>query len=181
MSIRSASQWAAAFALLAVALVANPARADREFVAFDKAYPKGAIVIVNKERRLYYVLGQGRALRYPIAIGRPDEMWTGRQVVMSKKENPTWTDPEDSENVEEPGPNNPLGVRALYLGWSLWRIHGTPKDWSIGRNVSNGCIRMHNRDVVDLFDRVHVGAPVFVVNALSDPMPSHWGKKVAEQ
>lgn len=168
--------------MLLCLLTATGARAERELVAFDNAnYARGTIVIVNSERRLYYVLGNGRALRYPVAIGRPEEVWTGKQIVMEKRENPTWVDPEDLTNVEEPGPGNPLGLRAMNLGWSLWRIHGTPHVWSVGRNVSNGCIRMQNSDVVDLFSRVHVGAPVFAVNSLADSKPSHWAKKVVDQ
>jgi hypothetical protein len=177
-----ASRLLAAAGVLLSVLISTSARAEREFVAFDvEGYASGTILIVNSERRLYYVLGNGRALRYPIAIGRPDEMWTGKQVVTAKRENPTWVDPEDSDNVEEPGPKNPLGLRAMNLGWSLWRIHGTPHVSSIGRNVSNGCIRMHNDDVIDLFSRVHVGAPVFAVNALADPRPSHWARKIVDQ
>lgn len=177
-----ASRPLAAVGMLLLVLWSNAAQAEREFVAFDnRAYSRGSIVIVNSERRLYYVLGNGRALRYPVAIGRPEEVWTGKQIVMDKRENPTWIDPEDNTNIEEPGPKNPLGLRAMNLGWSLWRIHGTPHVWSVGRNVSNGCIRMLNGDVVDLFSRVHVGAPVFAVNSLADPRPSHWAKKVVDQ
>lgn len=177
-----ASRLLAAVGILLSFSYSGQARADRELVAFEnQSYARGTILIVNSERRLYYVLGNGRALRYPIAIGRPEEMWTGKQIIMEKRENPTWVDPEDSDNVEEPGPKNPLGLRAMNLGWSLWRIHGTPHTWSIGRNVSNGCIRMHNGDVIDLFSRVHVGAPVFAVNALADLKPSHWARKIVDQ
>ena len=149
----------------ATIVVSGPAAATPRSVEFKYDYPKGSIVIINSERRLYYVQGGGRALRYGIAVGNDDEIWTGTEVVTLKRPAPRWVDPEDDENVSEPGPNNPLGLRAMNLGWTLWRIHGTPKRWSIGRAVSNGCIRMRNEDVVDLYERVHLGTPVFAIKS----------------
>jgi len=167
--------------------VAGPARAAPEEIAFASDYPAGAVVIVNKERRLYLVLGEGKALRYPIAIGNEEEEWTGRETVTAKKENPTWYPPVDpGEEPDEPvpggDPENPLGVRALYLGKTLWRIHGTIAPWSIGKAVSNGCIRMHNVDVVDLYERVGVGTTVYAVKHLAQtPRPEHPGRKVVDE
>ena len=172
----------AALAIAASACVdIKPAVAGPENVPFDLAYDPGSIVIINKERRLYYVLEGRRALRYRVAVGNEEEIWTGMEVVTAKRENPTWTDPDDEENVVEGGPDNPLGVRAMYLGWTLWRIHGTPKRWSIGRAVSNGCIRMLNEDVTDLYDRVHIGAPVYVLRSREQAeRPQHRGIKLVE-
>lgn len=143
-----------------------------DVVRFLKPYPMGSIVIVNDERRLYYVLGGGRAIRYPIAIGTSDEIWTGRTFVQSKVKDPVWKPPWNPESEVPGGPNNPLGERAIYLDWSLYRIHGTNAPGSIGRSASHGCFRMHNHNVKDLYERVHIGAPVYVVNAIDDPLPA---------
>lgn len=142
-----------------------------DVVKFNKPYPMGAIVIVNDERRLYYVLGGDRAIRYPIAIGTSDEIWTGRTFVQSKIKDPVWKPPWSPDEVIPSGPANPLGARALYLDWSLYRIHGTNAPGSIGRSASHGCFRMHNKHVKDLYKRVHVGAPVYVVDDVDDPPP----------
>jgi len=130
--------------------------------------PKGTILIVNNERRLYYVLGDGKAKRYRVAVGEKIERWTGRTFVSMKRENPDWHPVDGSPKVEGGKPGNPLGKRALYLDWSLLRIHGTPKRRSIGTAVSNGCIRMYNEDVIDLYSRTHLGAPVIAVNRKRD-------------
>lgn len=135
-------------------------------VSFNKSYAKGSIIIVNAERKLYYVLGDGRAMTYPVAIGKPGDVWTGKSFVVSKAKNPIWIPPWTPGRVVPAGPANPLGERAIYLGWSLYRIHGTNAPSSIGRAASRGCIRMHNHHVKDLFERVHIGAPVFVVAQL---------------
>ena len=148
-----------------IALAPRMASAAPKVVSFEYDYPAGSIVIINSERRLYYILGGGRALRYGVAVGNEDEIWTGMEIVTLKRDAPRWVDPDDEENVVEPGPGNPLGLRAMNLGWSLWRIHGTPQRWSIGEAVSNGCIRMRNEDVVDLFPRVHIGAPVYAIKS----------------
>ena len=142
-----------------------------EVVTFKRPYPMGAIVIVNDDRQLYYVLGGDRAIRYPIAIGTADEIWTGRTFVQSKIKDPVWKPPWSPDEVIESGPGNPLGARALYLDWSLYRIHGTNAPGSIGRSASHGCFRMHNKHVKDLYKRVHVGAPVYVIEDVDDPPP----------
>ncbi len=142
------------------------AAAAPEIVSFQQDYPLGAIVIVNKERRLYYVIGKGRALRYPVAVGTPENQWTGQSFVASHAVNPSWTPPWNPGHTVPGGPGNPLGVRALYLGWTNYRIHGTNAPGSIGSPASHGCIRMLNADVAHLYDRVNIGAPVYVVNAL---------------
>lgn len=163
----------ALLALAAQAPAAAPALAAPETVAFGHAYPVGSIIVVNKERRLYFVIGKGKALRYPVAVGVPAEQWTGRSYVSAKKKDPSWTPTADmlEKNPDLPafvegGPKSPLGVRALYLGSTTYRIHGTISPKSIGRAASNGCIRMFNADVKDLYRRARVGTPVFVVNHL---------------
>ena len=139
-------------------------------ITYQSQYEPGTIVISNSEKWLRYVLEDGRALEYDIAVGRPGEQWIGTRLVTRKAKNPTWT-PTPSMRRKNPrlprrvgpGPKNPLGVRAIYLGWSAYRIHGTNSPKSIGRAASSGCFRMFNADVEDLYDRVHVGAPVVVV------------------
>lgn len=141
--------------------------APRE-VDFSIGYPPGSIVIVNKERRLYYVLGHGRALRYRVAVGTRGELWIGRTFVSNTRRNPSWTPVGGGPTVRGGSSRNPLGKRAIYLDWSLLRIHGTPSRRSIGRAASGGCIRMFNEDVIDLYERVHIGAPVIAINSRSD-------------
>lgn len=140
-----------------------------EIVEFDGEYTIGTIIIRTSEKRLYYVVGEGRAVRYPVAVGEPRFQWKGESWVSSKQHNPTWR-PTARMRREKPelpvfvgpGPENPLGPRAIYLGWGEYRIHGTNAPRSIGAAVSSGCFRMHNADAIDLFDRVHIGAPVIV-------------------
>jgi lipoprotein-anchoring transpeptidase ErfK/SrfK len=139
-----------------------------ENTAIGEEYPKGSIVIVNHERNLYFVEEPGRAIRYPVAIGKPVEQWEGVQTITAKRENPTWYPPEeiqwemDVPPVVPPGPQNPLGPRALYLGDTLYRIHGTNRPGSIGGAVSHGCFRMHNPHIIELFEKVQIGANVYV-------------------
>ena len=135
---------------------------------FDFGYGIGSIVIVNEERALYYQVGEQHAIRYPVAVGKPTEIWVGKLPVAAKLINPPWTPVDGGATVPGGHPQNPLGKRALYLGWTLWRIHGTPATGSIGQAVSNGCIRMLNEDIADLYPRVHLGAPVYVVQSRSD-------------
>ena len=149
---------------------AGTAQAAPEMVTFQQDYPLGAIIVVNQERRLYYVVGKNRALRYPVAIGRPGTQWTGQLFVASHAINPSWTPPESPGRTVPGGPGNPLGVRALYLGWTNYRIHGTNAPGSIGTEASHGCFRMLNADVTHLYSRVNIGAPVYVVNSLSSPL-----------
>jgi lipoprotein-anchoring transpeptidase ErfK/SrfK len=153
-----------AIALLGVGLC-NSAAAKFEVVQVQLDYPAGSVVIVNNERKLYYITGSGRAIRYGVAVGKPDELWMGRTFVTEKKIDPRWVPVDGSDAIEGGEDENPLGKRALYLDWSLLRIHGTPSRGSIGRAVSNGCVRMLNEDVMDLFERVHLGAPVFAISS----------------
>jgi lipoprotein-anchoring transpeptidase ErfK/SrfK len=140
-----------------------------EIVEFDEDFAMGTIVIRTSERRLYYLLGDGRAIRYPVAVGLPRFQWQGESWISSKQLNPGWR-PTPRMRRESPGlpayvppgPRNPLGPRALYIGWGEYRIHGTNAPSSVGTAGSSGCFRMHNADAIDLFDRVHIGAPVIV-------------------
>lgn len=143
----------------------------REIASLDSKFPMGSIVIDNAGRNLYYALGNGQALKYKVAVGKRGFVWTGETFVQAKRKNPGWSPTARMRRMGAPryvppGPRNPLGVRAIYLGWTEYRIHGTNAPYSIGRAVSSGCIRMHNKDVVDLFDRIHIGAPVYVVDKL---------------
>lgn len=142
----------------------------RELVAWDGDQGMGTIIVNTSERKLYYVLGKGMALKYDVAVGKAGMQWSGETFVQNKRRNPGWT-PTARMRRENPrlprhvpgGPGNPLGVRAIYLGWSEYRIHGTNAPSSIGRAASSGCIRMRNSDVTDLYERVHIGAPVEVI------------------
>ena len=181
----ASKSFAAAFAVLMLAIMpAVAAQAEVEVVPFENAsYSAGSIVIVNKERKLYFVLPDGQARRYPVAIGVPDEQWVGRETITNKRENPRWVEPDDDgegDVVEGGDPRNPLGKRAPYLGTTLWRIYGTVAPWSIGKAASNGCIRMHNADVIELYEHVQVGAETYVVNQLGDPVPQKKGRKLVD-
>jgi lipoprotein-anchoring transpeptidase ErfK/SrfK len=165
--LRVSLALAAGFVLAAVNIEKAGAR---ELVNWDGGPELGTIVVNTSERKLYYVLGKGMALRYDVAVGKQGMQWSGTTFVQSKRRNPGWspTPRMRRENPRlpayvKPGPKNPLGVRALYLGWSAYRIHGTNAPSSIGRATSSGCIRMRNSDVKDLFERVHIGAPVHVI------------------
>jgi lipoprotein-anchoring transpeptidase ErfK/SrfK len=163
----------AAWALLVCAVLmldfAAPAAAGAKNVSTQFNYPPGTIVIVNNERSLYYLLGKGRAKRYRVAVGTRREVWVGRTFVSNMRKNPPWTPVGgDGRTVRGGIASNPLGKRAIYLDWSLLRIHGTPSRRSIGRAASNGCIRMLNEDVIDLYEKVHVGAPVIAINNKAD-------------
>jgi lipoprotein-anchoring transpeptidase ErfK/SrfK len=143
----------------------------RETVQYSSRFAPGTIVISTKERRLYYVLGNGQAVRYGVGVGRPGFTWAGSKAVTRKAEWPAWTPPPqmlkrrpDLPRHMKGGPDNPLGARALYLGSSLYRIHGSNEPWTIGQAVSSGCIRMTNADVTDLYERVRVGTRVVVMN-----------------
>jgi lipoprotein-anchoring transpeptidase ErfK/SrfK len=142
----------------------------RQEVAYRGTEPPGTILIDTPNKFLYLVEPGGRALRYGIGVGRPGFTWAGVHKVTAKKEWPDWTPPDemlkrqpDLPHFMAGGPNNPLGARALYLGSTLYRIHGTSEPWTIGTNVSSGCIRLRNADVVDLYGRVKVGAKVVVL------------------
>lgn len=143
--------------------------AAKEIVSLESdKYPIGSIVIDTSERRLYYSLGNGQAIKYKVAVGKPRFQWFGKTFVEKKRKNPGWSPTARMRRMGAPryvppGPRNPLGTRAIYLGWSEYRIHGTNAPSSIGRAVSSGCFRMQNQDVADLYERVHIGAPVFVI------------------
>ncbi|MEO1694388.1 MAG: L,D-transpeptidase [Pseudomonadota bacterium] len=130
--------------------------------------PVGTVVIVNNERRLYYVLSDKKAKRFRVAVGERIELWTGRTFISGKKEDPDWHPVDGSPPIMGGRPGNPLGKMALYLDWGLLRIHGTPNRRSVGSAVSNGCIRMYNEDVLELAQRAHVGTPVIAVNRRRD-------------
>jgi lipoprotein-anchoring transpeptidase ErfK/SrfK len=143
----------------------------RQTVYYPTNYPPGTIVINTAERRLYLVLGGGQALRYGIGVGRDGFRWSGIHRVSAKREWPGWTPPREmlARRPDLPrhmvgGIENPLGARALYLGSTLYRIHGSNEPETIGQAVSSGCFRMTNEDVVDLYNRVSVGATVVVKN-----------------
>lgn len=142
----------------------------RQEVDYSSAQKPGTIVIDTKDKFLYLVEKNGKALRYGIGVGREGFGWTGIEKISRKAEWPDWTPPSDmlKRRPDLPihmagGPQNPLGARALYLGSSLYRIHGTNEPSTIGTNVSSGCIRMMNEDVEDLYDRVGVGTKVVVM------------------
>lgn len=141
----------------------------RQEVAYETSHAPGTIVVDTQERRLYLVLENGRAIRYGVGVGRPGFEWGGVQRVSMKREWPDWRPPAqmlrrqpDLPRFMPGGVDNPLGARALYLGSTLYRIHGSNEPETIGEAVSSGCIRMTNEDVMDLYERVKVGARVVV-------------------
>jgi lipoprotein-anchoring transpeptidase ErfK/SrfK len=143
----------------------------RTTVTFAGDYKPGTIIVNTRERRLYLVLGNGQALRYGIGVGRDGFRWSGVHRITAKKEWPDWTPPVQMRaRVRglpahmKGGIDNPLGARALYLGSTLYRIHGSNEPETIGQAVSSGCFRMTNEDVKDLYNRVSVGATVIVKN-----------------
>ena len=142
----------------------------RQVVPYPTSERSGTIVVDTRAHFLYFVLGDGRALRYGIGVARSGFEWRGTHQITRKAEWPSWTPPAEmlarQPNLPrhmEGGPNNPLGARALYLGSTLYRIHGTNEPWSIGQNVSSGCIRMTNADVTDLYERVKLYTKVVVL------------------
>jgi len=147
-----------------------PPRFQKQEVAYDGPHKPGTIIIDTPQRYLFLVQPGGRALRYGIGVGRPGFSWAGMKTVSRKAEWPNWTPPPemlkrrpDLPRFMPGGPENPMGARALYLGSSLYRIHGTNEPHTIGQAVSSGCIRMTNDDVTDLYGRVRVGAKVLVI------------------
>ena len=144
---------------------------SRTTVSFPGDYKPGSIFINTAERRLYLMIGNGQAMRYGIGVGRDGFRWSGMHKITAKKEWPEWTPPSqmlarrpDLPRHMKGGEDNPLGARAMYLGSTLYRIHGSNEPETIGQAVSSGCFRMTNADVVDLYDRVQVGATVIVKN-----------------
>lgn len=143
----------------------------RTMVAYNSGYAPGSIVVDTRERRLYLITARGEALRYGIGVGRDGFRWGGVHRVSAKKEWPAWTPPSqmlarrpDLPRHMNGGPDNPLGARAIYLGSTLYRIHGSNEPETIGQAVSSGCFRMVNDDVIDLYNRVRVGTTVYVKN-----------------
>jgi lipoprotein-anchoring transpeptidase ErfK/SrfK len=151
----------------------NKSPIKRKMVSFDDA-PVGTIVIDTSDRRLYHVTKPGKAMAYGIGVGRDGFTWTGKKSITRKAEWPGWTPPavmrarvlrEEGRKLPEfmpGGPNNPLGARAMYLGGSIYRIHGTNQPWTIGQAMSSGCFRMANDDVTFLYDQVEVGTKVII-------------------
>ncbi len=149
-------------------------RSLRETVDWTETrYKPGSLIVRTPERALYYVLPGGEAIRYSVGVGREGFQWSGKSKIVSKQEWPTWRPPSEMIKREaekghilpeemEGGPGNPLGARALYIGGTIFRVHGTNNEASIGGAVSSGCIRMMNADVVDLYGRVKIGSPIFV-------------------
>jgi lipoprotein-anchoring transpeptidase ErfK/SrfK len=149
-------------------------QATAETVAWTEAkYKPGTLIVRTPERALYYVTGAGEAVRYSVGVGREGFQWSGHSRIVAKQEWPEWHPPQIMIEREaakghmlpdmmEGGPGNPLGARAMYIGGTLFRIHGTNNPASIGGAVSSGCIRMMNADVTDLFDRVKIGTPIYV-------------------
>jgi lipoprotein-anchoring transpeptidase ErfK/SrfK len=142
----------------------------REVVDYTGPYGKGTIVVNTTERRLYYVVGDGTAIKYGVGVGRTGFTWAGTHSITRKAEWPGWTPPPAMRKRQPDlpyhmpgGPDNPLGSRALYIGSTIYRIHGTAEPWTIGQAVSSGCIRMTNDDVADLYEQVGVGTRVVVV------------------
>jgi len=158
-----------------LAQIANDGRVaytpiPREEVDYAGPYAPGTIVISTQERRLYFILPGHRAVKYGVGVGRPGFSWGGINAVSMKKEWPEWTPPSqmlkrrpDLPRHMAGGLDNPLGARAMYLGSTLFRIHGSNEPETIGQAVSSGCIRMTNDDVTDLYDRVKVGTRVVVL------------------
>jgi lipoprotein-anchoring transpeptidase ErfK/SrfK len=153
----------------AMRYAADP-RYVRQVVDYNGDEKPGTVIINTPERMLYLVEPGNKAVRYGIGVGRPGFTWAGVKSVTMKKEWPEWRPPDemlrrrpDLPHYMAGGPENPLGARALYLGDTLYRIHGSNEPWTIGTQVSSGCIRMRNEDVIDLYSRVPVGARVIVI------------------
>ena len=150
--------------------VETPARFRRQTVSYSTREAPGTIIIDTPNTYLYYVLGGGQAIRYGIGVGRDGFTWSGTQSVTKKAEWPDWTPPPEMIQRQPylprhmaGGPGNPLGARAMYLGGTVYRIHGTNAPDTIGKHVSSGCIRLTNDDVTDLYSRVSVGTKVVVL------------------
>jgi lipoprotein-anchoring transpeptidase ErfK/SrfK len=155
--------------------IEQTSRFKRQVVAYPTHEAPGTIIIDTPNTYLYLVLGNGRALRYGIGVGRQGFAWAGVQTISKKAEWPDWTPPPEML-TRQPylprfmagGPGNPLGARAMYLGGTEYRIHGTNAPETIGTRVSSGCIRLVNEDVIDLYSRVNVGAKVVVLPIRAD-------------
>ena len=165
------SRWlaaaSAAVTLVAAAAMPQPAQAGA-IVGFSGSYSAGTIVVRTNERSLYYVLGNGKAVRYTVGVGRIGRQWTGTAMITGKHLRPAWSPPAEVKRAQPSLPNviaggssrNPMGAAALVLADNELAIHGTNNSGSVGGFVSWGCIRMHNKDIMDLYDRVSVGTQV---------------------
>ncbi len=161
---------AAVTALMAGSMVSSAALARPDLVHSPAGYAPGTIVVKTNERKLYLVLGEGRAVRYPVGVGKPGKQWAGTTRIDGKYRQPAWSPPADvkRDNPSIPdvipggSPSNPMGVAAMTLAGGEYAIHGTNRPGSIGGFVSYGCVRMYNEDITDLFGRVPVGTPVVV-------------------
>ena len=153
--------------------VANKSLVPKKTVQFSGKYSVGTIVVNTSEYRLYYVLGNNKAIQYGVGVGRDGFTWSGKHKLIRKAEWPSWAPPKEMIAREAlngrslpaympGGPENPLGARALYIGSTLYRIHGTNQPWTIGQSVSSGCIRLTNDDIKDLYSRARVGAKIIV-------------------
>ncbi|CAN5128422.1 hypothetical protein BH10PSE7_BH10PSE7_41030 [soil metagenome] len=145
------------------------AKYNKKVVDYPTSRPQGSVVIDTRSRFLYLVQGNGKAIRYGIGVGRDGFLWKGTEKISRKAEWPDWHPPAEMREREpylpemmKGGVTNPLGARALYLGSSEYRIHGTAQPWTIGTAVSSGCIRLTNENVTDLYNKVKVGATVIV-------------------
>ena len=145
----------------------------RQTVSYNAKAPAGTIIIETGERRLYYTLGNGKAIKFAVGVGREGFEWSGTNRISRKAEWPGWTPPAEMRAREAKkgrilpvyqagGPNNPLGARAMYIGGSVYRIHGTNQPWTLGLAMSSGCIRMSNNDVKFLYEKVGIGTKVVV-------------------
>jgi lipoprotein-anchoring transpeptidase ErfK/SrfK len=173
MSLRIAVALAATIgAGILGTLVSTAAEARPDVVGFRSDYSPGTIVVKTNERRLYYVLGEGHAVRYPVGVGKAGKQWAGTARIDGKYRNPAWSPPAEVKrdipsipNVIPGGsPHNPMGVAAMTLSGGEYAIHGTNKPGSVGGFVSYGCIRMLNADITDLYERVSIGTTVVVAH-----------------
>jgi lipoprotein-anchoring transpeptidase ErfK/SrfK len=154
---------------LATLLASAPSKAE-DLVAYAGNHRPGTIVVKTDERHLYFVLGEGKALRYSVGVGKPGKQWTGRSRIVKKMLRPAFAPPKEVKRdipslpnyIRGGSPRNPLGAAALILAGGEYAIHGTNRPGSVGGFVSYGCIRMHNRDITRLYARVAVGTPVIV-------------------
>jgi lipoprotein-anchoring transpeptidase ErfK/SrfK len=168
MSLKIASALAAT--VVVGALMSPAAQAAPNLVGFHGDYAPGTIVVKTNERKLYLVLEQGQAVRYPVGVGKPGKQWAGATKIDGKYRQPAWAPPADvkRDNPSIPdviaggSPANPMGVAAMTLAGGEYAIHGTNRPNSIGGYVSYGCVRMYNEDITDLYSRVSVGTPVIV-------------------
>jgi len=157
-------------AFAAASLLAPASSSAREIVQFN-GYSAGTVVVKTSERRLYYVLGDGKAIRYPVGVGRAGKAWSGTAMIQGKYLKPGWSPPAEIRRDKPSLPDvipggtgrNPMGAAALTLSGGEYAIHGTNAPGSIGGFVSYGCIRMYNQDIMDLYDRVSFGTSVVVL------------------